>query len=344
MTILVDARPMVDGIAGGVPRVARGLIPALIDACPEHRFVLGTTGMRRQSAPFTHIRIPNKLWSSLCVARLTSFDRVFAKEKPDHLFLPNIGFIGEPRVPYTLVVHDLSFLIEPRWFSFKAQWWHRAVQAKKLIKNATHLFAVSERTRNDLIRLLDISTDKITVIPMGISSIPIIAEADAVPSLKGRRFVLSLGFGDARKNSACALAAFHAIKNDVRYADVQFVAVGRKVRPEKDVLAIERPTDKTLAWLMQNTCALLYPSWYEGFGLPLHEAAQFHTPCIASTAGALPETAPQGTLFAPPAKPHLWAVALADVLEHPEHHQTTTTLGSWSAAAAIIKNILSRRT
>ena len=88
---------------------------------------------------------------------------------------------------------------------------------------------------------------------------------------------------------------------------------------------------------MQHAAAFLYPSWYEGFGLPLHEAARFGTPCISSTVGALPETAPHNTLFAPPSKPHLWTVALKMILENPDAYRTKTELKNWSSAAKIIR-------
>jgi glycosyltransferase involved in cell wall biosynthesis len=91
---------------------------------------------------------------------------------------------------------------------------------------------------------------------------------------------------------------------------------------------------------MKHASVFLYPSWYEGFGLPLHEAARFGTPCIASTAGALPETAPEGTHFAPPGKPHLWKKALEMVLTAPERYRTKTALQGWEAAAKTIKNTL----
>jgi glycosyltransferase involved in cell wall biosynthesis len=100
------------------------------------------------------------------------------------------------------------------------------------------------------------------------------------------------------------------------------------------------PNDEALAALMKNASVFLYPSWYEGFGLPLHEAARFGTPCIASTSGALPETAPQGTLFAPPTKPHLWVVAIQRVLHEPAKHRTQTALTNWQQATSLMATVL----
>jgi len=374
MTLLVDARPMIDPLNGGVTRVARGLIPALIKAMPDARFVLATTGSRRPDqffhSPFSilhsHLSIPNKLWSAACAIGLTSFDRVFSyrchferseKSPFDFLFLPNIGFIGRPRLPYALLVHDVSFLIEPAWFSQKARLWHKVVHAKQLIKNATHLFAVSERTKTDVIHYLNIPADRINVVPMGLDTIA--PFPDLPPQLLNRRFVLALGANDRRKNAGCAIEAVRLLRQNPKFDDVTLVMTGcpaisnevrnlpfsmisRVARNDNiNVLSLGRPSDRALATLLKNASAFLYPTWYEGFGLPLHEAAKFGTPCIASTAGALPETAPTGTRFASPSKPHLWTEALADVLDHPLQNKTQTTLGDWSAAASIIANKLS---
>jgi glycosyltransferase involved in cell wall biosynthesis len=95
-----------------------------------------------------------------------------------------------------------------------------------------------------------------------------------------------------------------------------------------------------LSTLMKNASALLYPSWYEGYGLPLHEAAAHGTPIIASTSGALPETAPPGTHFVPPFKPHLWTQAMQSVLENPKHPNLAPPHQTWDEAAGIIKNTL----
>jgi glycosyltransferase involved in cell wall biosynthesis len=73
-----------------------------------------------------------------------------------------------------------------------------------------------------------------------------------------------------------------------------------------------------LATLYQSAAVFVYPTWSEGYGIPLHEAARFETPCIASSGSALEETAPQGTLFIPPEKPHLLLEALRIQLTTPQ--------------------------
>ena len=368
MTILFDARPLVDPLAGGVTRVALGLLPALTKTLNEHKLLFVTTGSQKQTlpvAPHEHLLIPNKLWSLFCWLGFTSLDRAFNKHKPDFLFLTNLGFVGRPRVPYALVIHDISFLIEPRWFSLKSRLWHKAVHAKRLIKEASVLFAVSQRTKDDLIHHLNIPVEKVTVIPITPCHSPDVHRGNPSDppsieslhsSLANRRFVLVLGAADPRKNAACAITAVRELQKKSEFHDVVLVLVGADpgVRVGQTsgngqthgsaptTIFLDHPSDAELSTLMRHASVFLYPSWYEGFGLPLHEAAAFGTPCIASTAGALPETAPQGTLFAPPAKPHLWVEALEKILTNPGQHRTSSTIRDWTEASELISSEINR--
>ncbi len=342
MRILIDARPLVDSRSGGVSRVARALVDTYAMQYPNNELVFITTGLhpplahQLPSLPNCHrlhIRIPNKLWSLLCVLRLISLDRVAEwKSKPfDAVLLPNLGFVGTIKRPHILLLHDLSFLIEPCWFTHKTRWWHIAVQATSLIKNATHLLSVSERTKQDAVRLLGIQKINITVIPMGS---PFKQDSrlrgNNNQNIADRRIILMLGQGDARKNSATAIKAVQLLQREQDFQDLEMTLVGKHFHP----------SDEELSKLYATASVFLYPSWYEGYGLPLHEAAAFGTPCIASTAGALPETAPTGTIFADPAKPHHWVEALRMVLREPERFRTKTETRSWNEAAQILNETL----
>ncbi len=351
MTVLVDARPLSDPLQGGVTRVALELVRALAAAMPQDRFIWATTGYRRRLSATNlppnveerHRSLPNKIVTAFTSAGILSFEDFFPRTHADVLFLPNIGCIGRPRLPYVLVVHDLSFLIEPGWFSLKGRLWHRLIHARRLIKEATHLLAVSERTKKDLIEHLSIAPEKITTIPLGLTLH--VHSHPLPPVLEGRRFFLLPNVRDPRKNAACAIAAFQELIQEPAFADVLLVMTGVTRNTELGArnaryISLDHPSDRALAGLMQHASALLCPSWYEGFGLPLHEAAQFHTPCLASTAGALPETAPLGTILIPPAKPHLWLAAMRQVLIYPKNFQTQTSLSDWSVAGNSVAHVM----
>ncbi|MEO5927615.1 MAG: glycosyltransferase family 1 protein [Patescibacteria group bacterium] len=368
MRILIDARPLVDPRAGGVTRVARGLVAAFLSTpvIPANagtppsptEVVLATTGSSKPdlsefesgTVHHHHIKIPNKLWSLATMMGVESLSRTIEERigKIDAVFLPNIGFVGQLTRPHVLVIHDLSFLIEPRWFSRRMQLWHDAVQAKRLIQNATHLLSVSETTKRDAIKLLGIPEGRISVIPMGPTLTVGAHGMCPVPSDLNeqnggrephaptpKRYILALGWNDPRKNARTADHAVEILQRDPAFADLECITVGRDTA---------RPTDEELASLYKHASAFLYPSWYEGYGFPLHEAASYGIPCIASTTGALPETAPPGTLFADPAKPHHWAEALRTVLTAPRGARPSQpNTSSWLPAAKTLNEAISRR-
>lgn len=310
--ILFDLRPSRNH--GGIARVTERLLAYLKHTRPHDDIVTITTGWENDRCGDVHIRLPNKLWSALTFLGLTSLDR--AVHAPfDELILPNIGFVGTPKTPYTIVVHDLSFLIEPTWFPFRMRLWHKAVRATRLIQNATRVWCVSQTTANDVVRLLNVPPERITVLPKGvITGAPNTTTGSTAPT---GRYVLAFT-GSRRKNAATAIRAVAQLKHDPRFTDLRLFLIGEKTAPRHLpypwIIPIPFLTDDALRDHYQHAAALLYPSWYEGFGLPLHEAAAFNTPLLASAYGALPETAPKNTLLIPPEKPHLWVTALRAVL------------------------------
>ncbi len=332
MKILVDGRPLHDPHPGGVTRVTDGLLRSLPQQSTDSEYLIGTTGARDPltSVPFTshvHKRIPNKLWSAGCLLGIHAFDHL--APQADALFLPNIGFLGLINKPYTLLVHDVASWIEPRWFSPRARLWHIITRSRETIQRAHHIVCLSARTAYDVERILGVPASRISVIQAGLHPEDLLpATIPLSPSLAGRRFVLAFGANDPRKNIGCARVAMRALQSLPAYTDMQLVlANGATSRAE-------------LRTLYTHAACVLYPSWYEGFGLPLHEASVFGTPCLSSTAGALPETAPPGTLFVPPQKPHLWTEALALILSSPEHYRTTRVLNDWTQGAQQLAKIL----
>ncbi len=320
MKVLMDGRSLLRPWMGGVPRLASQLVPAIKAALEPDELVTVVTGLG------TAKPLPNKLVASLTWTGLSSFDRLFRNEQADVLLLPNIEFVGRSTLPYALLVHDLSFLIEPRWFNWKMRIWHKVVKPRMLIKNASALFTVSETSKRDLMRLLDIPAERVTVIPMGLDEMP---PSDATRyALRATRYILCLGAANHRKNTECVIAAHGELIKQEKYKDVKLVITGSPEFP--------RPSYPDLFALMRDASVFCYPSWYEGFGMPLHEAARFGTPCIASTASSLPEIAPQGTRFASPAKPQHWLEAIRQTLDHPENHRTQTILGDWKPAGELI--------
>lgn len=345
MRLLIDARPFADPKTGGVGRVGAALTKTLAEHFPEVEIVLATTGWQAPESlrsalnlsdqfniNHVHLKLPNKLWSLLSFLSLISLDKEIEKRtgKIDAIFLPNLGFVGRLKKPYLLLIHDLAFKIEPRWFPLKTRWWHKAVRAEKLIAGAAHLLAVSATTKRDAIELLNVGPEKISVIPLGSTLQPAEPKDADHKTTPTQRVVLAFGAGDPRKNSSTARLAVDGLKKNPAFADLKLILIGDQLKP----------TDTELKKLFSQAAAFLYPSWYEGYGLPLHEAAAFGTPCIASFAGALPETAPLGTIYADPAKPHQWIEALRITLAKETQLKKITQPKTWDEAVRILKHNL----
>jgi glycosyltransferase involved in cell wall biosynthesis len=359
MRILVDARPIVDADSRGVAAVVFDVLQRMIKD-PDADFVFVTTGWKILTLPepfkthprvtHVHIRIPNKLWTALSMLNLVSLDKAAMKKSGltfDQAFIGNLGFTGSLTTPYTLLLHDLSFLIEPRWFSLKSRLWHRAVHCKRLIRRADKILCVSETTRRDVERIsgewggkseeekqiIEVFTPHIRPIQFNPES-----NDSPLPTPPSPLFVLAMGGGNPRKNIPTIIAAVERLRMEPEFAELKLVIIGapkrecgkrseeRGARSEfvidardfmNSLLAPRSSllSDLDLDRLYATASCFLYPSWYEGYGLPLHEAARFNCPCIASSTGALPETAPPGTIFVPPSKPHLWVGAIRDILK-----------------------------
>ncbi len=355
MILLVDARPIIDAARGGVSRVALEICVAYAEAFPQDTLICVTTGSKKPILPdrlstqpnvqHVHLPWPNKLWSIAAFLGVVSLVTETKKrvKNIDAAFFPNLGFVGTipKNIPSTLLLHDLSFLIEPAWFTRKQRLWHHAVRAKRLITSTTHLLSVSETTKRDAINLIKIPSDHITVIPLG-PTVPL-ATSYQLPATSSP-YILCLGANDARKNAKTTFEAVRALRRKKQFHDVELVVVGaRFITPNENKISwirfIERPSDQQLSTLYNNAAVFLYPSWYEGFGLPLHEAAQYGTPRVASIAGALPETAPAGTFFANPMKPHQWVTAITLAITSPRT-PIEMPLTNWKDAATKLKSAL----
>ncbi len=230
-----------------------------------------------------------------------------------------------------VTVHDLIFIRFPHFFNPIDAFIYR----KKLVyacKVADKIVAISHQTKNDLIEFLKIDPERIEVIHQGCSAIfwdnfeeNVVEEARKMYNLP-QKYLLYVGTIEERKNLLSAIRAVHETG-----IDITLVAVGRKadyfyntVMPYvkennvQNVFFLEGVVNEDLPIIYQNAECFIYPSLFEGFGIPLLEALVSGIPVITSSGGCFSEAAGPGSIYVEP-KNHLEiAAAIRKVLENPE--------------------------
>jgi glycosyltransferase involved in cell wall biosynthesis len=214
-----------------------------------------------------------------------------AAERLDVLHCTTFRGPLRPRAPLVVTVHDAGVLRHPEAFPL----WHRTSGALALragVRAADAIVAVSAFTRDELVELLAVPADRIRIVPNGV---------DPVFSPNGSKtegdYALAVGTLEPRKNLAAVVEAARLAGVELRVAG----AVGwGGVATEG---WIGEPTDRELAELLRGARCLVYPSLYEGFGLPVLEAMACGTPVVTSRGGATEEVAGGAAVLVDPRDP-----------------------------------------
>jgi glycosyltransferase involved in cell wall biosynthesis len=286
MRVAVDTSPLAQTRAG-TARHVRGLLGALA----------GREGLELQPLSFggagkvaTVLR--DALWYPLGTA--------VAARRADVLHCTTFRGPLRSRRPVVLTVHDLAILRHPESFPR----WHRGygrVGLGVVARAADALVAVSEFTRREIVDLLDVSAERVTIVPNGLE--PVFRPSG--PAAKGD-YVLAVGTLEPRKNLARAVDA-------ARLAKVELRVVGAKGWGGVDVYGwAGYVADDELAALYRGARCLLYPSLYEGFGIPVLEAMACGTPVVTSRGGATEEVAGGAAVLVDPYSPEAIAAGIAE--------------------------------
>jgi len=213
---------------------------------------------------------------------------------------------GREGTPTVLTVHDM---IHELYFSNS-----RATKIKRIaIERADHLICISQNTKNDLLELLSIPEDKISTIHHGFDSSFSQLEALTDPELHlDRPFLLYVGSREKYKNfDSLLLAISNSIKlrqdfNLIAFGGGAWTSAERKKISDmgfnKNQIHQVTGGDDLLATLYKSATALVYPSSYEGFGLPPLEAMACACPVISSNASSMPEVIGNAGEFFDPAE------------------------------------------
>ena len=265
MKVGVDTSPLVQTRAG-TTRVVRGLLAALRDRPGVDLELISFGGPGRVSSV-----VRDAVWYPVRLGRTA--------RGLDVLHCTTFRGPARSRVPTVVTVHDLAILRAPEAFPR----WHRLygkAGLTRVLRSADAIVAVSEFTRSEVIELADVPDERIRVVPNGV---------DAVFTPNGARaegdYVLAVGTLEPRKNLARAVDA-------AREAGVALRVVGARGWGDVDVDGwVGEVPDAELAALYRGARCVVYPSLYEGFGLPVLEAMACGTPVVTSQGTAMEDVA-----------------------------------------------------
>ena len=249
--------------------------------------------------------------------------------------------IRKSGIPSVVTIHDLIFLRHPEyyhWIDTKIYAW----KFRQTISEATHIIAISECTRRDILHYApELDPARISVIyqscaPKFTLDIPHSSSPDISPSTfhiphstfhipPSSKYILSVGTIEARKN---ILLAVKALETSLLPDDLHIVIIGRHT-PYTDIVAryardhglearvhiLHHVSDAELPAYYAAAEAFVYPSRYEGFGIPIIEAISCGLPVVACTGSCLEEAGGPDTLYVSPDDPQAMAAAIAQVLK-----------------------------
>jgi len=320
-TIAVDIRSLQNSQLTGVGIYAKEVILDLLKNDPQNKYKLFYSGFRpinedflnglKQFSNFKLIKInwPNKLLN-FCLW-LFNFPKFDIYIKADLFWFPHFNFWSlNKKIPYVVSVHDLAFKRYPQFYSAKMKFWHNALRPKQKLHQAAQIIAVSENTKKDIEKLIKIHQDKIRVVYSGLANENLKnAEAIKQKYKLPDKFLLYLGTIEPRKNIIAVIKAFEKIKDE----DCYLVIAGGKgwlyQKTEKRILhSFKKNKIKLINYIAPEDAptiyalaqALVWPSFYEGFGLPPLEAQKQKTNVIASANSSLPEVLKNSALLIDP--------------------------------------------
>lgn len=247
-------------------------------------------------------------------------------------------------VPTVATVMDLIPVIHPEWIKQDLQRLKSWLFTTS-IHQADHIITISEYSKQDIIKHLGIGSDRISVTPLGVDPVYFeridASQRDAVLHKHGIKpgFFLFIGTLQPRKNLPRILQAFQQLPTAVR-KEHPLIIVGRDGWKNEDLLpklhALEQSGEgRWLSYLpqfevmtlLQSANALVFPSLYEGFGLPAIEAFAAQCPVIASNSTSLPEVTANAAWSVDPYDVDSIYTAMRDVLTHDQLRTEKIQLG-----------------
>ncbi len=352
MKVCVQIQAAIDQRAG-VGRYVHTLVPELAKLCGNDELAGFYFDFRRRGSPFPAGMLNEQAYHSLPGALIQqSWKRLglpaytrFAPDADVHHF-PNFIIPPLPPGPKAVVnIHDCCFIKCPETMEPK----NRSYLRKRMpatLRRADKILTISETMANELREAFDLPEDKVRATLLGPPpTMNYLPEDQVDQRIRGLGvdgpFLLHVGTLEPRKNHQFLFKVFEALD----YFDGKLVLCGMKGWQVEPILAamqangkahriqhLDYVQDDDLVALYRRAEALIFPSLYEGFGLPPVEAMRQGCPVISSDGGSLAEVVGDGGIVLPLGDPDQWAHAIGELLGSPDRRARLINAGHKKAS------------
>jgi glycosyltransferase involved in cell wall biosynthesis len=336
----------------GVSRYTEELVKSLLKIDQENQYVFFGSSLRRRKELNSFVRnVKSKNTYSAIYPLPPSFlefllNRVRIYDIRNFIGKVDVFHSSDWTQPKTTAakvttVHDLGVFKFPELFHSKIV----EVQKRRLNlvkKECDKIIAVSQNTKKDLIEILGIPENKIRVIYEAASEHFKPQKKEEVEKVKGKfgirnNYILTVATFGARKNLIKLYGSFKKIRKNY---NLDLVIVGSGIEAERNIISTGFVKDLELASLYSGAMVFIYPSKYEGFGLPVLEAMSCGSPVICSETSSLPEVGGKCVIYADPDSEEEMTESLEKIIDDEKEQERLVKLGylqskkfSWQATA-----------
>jgi glycosyltransferase involved in cell wall biosynthesis len=338
--------------AGGPETYEASLLPELVDLAPESSFTIYCLSAQAAAAapggrPHVRTRVlrPRSRWLSIPLSLPWRSWR-------DGIDLLHATFIPPPvsPVPYVFTMHDVSMFEHPEFYPSAIRF-RLTRLIERGLRRARVVLCISEHCRRSVLERFDLDPERLLVAHHGVSPrfqpVADAAERAAVLKRLGVEppYLLHVGKYEPRKNLPRLLDAFARVASGSG-AGVSLVLAGKPVWRDpsvahaiarlglaKRVVELGHVADEDLPALYTEALAFVFPTLWEGFGLPILEAMACGAPVVASSTTSLPEVAGDAALLVDPESVEALAAALERILDEPALRDALRQRGAARAAA-----------
>lgn len=269
-----------------------------------------------------------RLWSQVRLAR------ELKRNPPDVLFIPSHVVPVFSNIPSVVTIHDIAYEYFPRAYSYLQRRYLNFSTGVSIAK-AKAVIVPSESTKRDLNRKYKNYDQKIVVIPHGYNEeIYNTKVGEVEPPPMQSPFILYIGRIEEKKNLRLLIDAFTLFAKEKKSINLVlagssgygFDRIRDKIQSLPDyirerILLPGYLPQYDMVRLLKSASLFAYPSFYEGFGLPVLEAMAVGTPAVCSNSSSLPEVAGDAAILLPPSNPLSWAAAFSRIINQPKFAQ-----------------------